>query len=234
MARVDLSTDLSIVPGPSPVAGIRAVNRRPVPTGDKRTGWRLSPEGLVLRVFAQQNPRRTHLLFSQTGKLLEYQLVDTQDFRARGSRGLEREVARVRRLEHVFASWLEREWRGSDQVPSVLFVEDAPGGPSFSARITVFPARELALDADLFVASMCSDDPFSDIAGQIGLFLQADLTDRERELVNHLLLARNIEEIAGRMSVSLHTVRQHLKSIFKKTSTNRQSELILKIVAFLV
>jgi len=234
MARVDLSTDLSIVPGSSPVTGMRPGNRRPVPTGDRWAGTRSSPEDLVLRVFALQNPRRTHLLFSQTGKLLEYQLVDTKDFRARGSRGLEREVARVRRLEHVFATRLDREWRRSDRIPSVLFVEEETGGSSFSARITPFPARELALDADLFVASICSDDPFSDLADQIGLFLQAELTDRERELVNHLLLSRNIEEIAGRMSVSLHTVRQHLKSIFKKTSTNRQSELILKIVAFLV
>jgi DNA-binding CsgD family transcriptional regulator len=234
MARVDLSTDISILPGPSPAAGIRTGSRRSTSANDKRTGRRAGPESLVLRIFALQNPRRTHLLFSQTGRLLEYQLVDTKDFRARGSGGLEREVSRVRKLEKVFAARMEQDWRREDHVPSVVFVEEEVGAPSFSARITPLSARDISLDADLFVVSICSENPFSGLADQIRLFLQADLTDREGELVNHLLLSRNMEEISGRMGVSLHTVRQHLKSIFKKTSTNRQSELILKVVSFLV
>jgi DNA-binding CsgD family transcriptional regulator len=57
------------------------------------------------------------------------------------------------------------------------------------------------------------------------------LTRREAELAHHLLAGRSVERAAGAMNVSTGTARQYLKSIFKKTDTSRQAELVLKLGA---
>lgn len=60
------------------------------------------------------------------------------------------------------------------------------------------------------------------------------LTPAEATIAIHLVRGRSIQTIAARHSLSLNTVRTHLKSIFKKTATSRQTELaalVLRSVA---
>lgn len=57
------------------------------------------------------------------------------------------------------------------------------------------------------------------------------LTRREAELAHHLLAGRPVGRAASAMNVSTGTARQYLKSIFKKTGTSRQAELVLKLGA---
>lgn len=56
-----------------------------------------------------------------------------------------------------------------------------------------------------------------------GLF---DLTPAEARLAKHLASGETLNETAGRLGVSVTTLRTHLKSIFAKTGTSRQSELV--------
>lgn len=53
-----------------------------------------------------------------------------------------------------------------------------------------------------------------------------DLTARELQLVRLLADGHSIESLAESMSISPNTARAHLRAVFSKTSTTRQSELL--------
>lgn len=48
-------------------------------------------------------------------------------------------------------------------------------------------------------------------------------------MTTHLVDGHALAEIAAKMNISIGTVRQHLKSVFAKTGTRRQSELVLRV-----
>lgn len=52
------------------------------------------------------------------------------------------------------------------------------------------------------------------------------LSARERELVGHLMTGVDTKEVARRMFLSEHTVQDHLKSIFSKTSVRNRRTLL--------
>lgn len=52
------------------------------------------------------------------------------------------------------------------------------------------------------------------------------LTPAEARLVVQLLQGQTLQEIAGELGVSVTTARTHLRSVFSKTGTRRQSELV--------
>lgn len=58
------------------------------------------------------------------------------------------------------------------------------------------------------------DDPF------------AGLSNREREILDLLLAGHRTSTIADRLSLSKHTVRNHLKSMFRKAGVHGQAELV--------
>jgi len=53
-----------------------------------------------------------------------------------------------------------------------------------------------------------------------------DLSGREREILAHLVAGDRVPAIARQLFISPHTVRSHLKSIFRKTGAESQSDLI--------
>ena len=52
------------------------------------------------------------------------------------------------------------------------------------------------------------------------------LSKRERDVVTHLLQGHRVVSIAELLEVSEHTVRNHLKSIFRKLNVHSQAELV--------
>jgi len=57
------------------------------------------------------------------------------------------------------------------------------------------------------------------------------LTPAEAKLAVLLTNGFTIENISAELSISAHTVRAHLRSIFSKTHVSRQSELIRLILS---
>jgi DNA-binding CsgD family transcriptional regulator len=56
------------------------------------------------------------------------------------------------------------------------------------------------------------------------------LTRGEAALAVHLVRGKSIEEAAAELFISPHTARTHLKRIFMKTDTHRQTELVVRIL----
>ena len=54
----------------------------------------------------------------------------------------------------------------------------------------------------------------------------AELSHREREVLELLLLGHRVSTVADTLCLSTHTVRNHLKSIFRKADVHSQAELI--------
>jgi len=60
------------------------------------------------------------------------------------------------------------------------------------------------------------------------------LTRGEAQLASILLQGKSIEQAAGDLFISPHTARTHLKRIFMKTDTHRQTELVVRIFSALL
>lgn len=56
------------------------------------------------------------------------------------------------------------------------------------------------------------------------------LTRGEAALAARLVQGRSLEEAAAELFVSVHTARTHLKRIFMKTDTHRQTELVVRML----
>ena len=66
-------------------------------------------------------------------------------------------------------------------------------------------------------------------AERVSVFARAHaLSTREAELLGHLVRGSDTRQVAARMYLSEHTVQQHLKSIFTKTSTNNRRTLLAR------
>lgn len=55
-----------------------------------------------------------------------------------------------------------------------------------------------------------------------------DLSPREREVLGELVAGGRVSDVARRLSISKHTVRNHLKALFSKLAVHSQSELLAK------
>ncbi|MCC8249230.1 helix-turn-helix transcriptional regulator [Saccharothrix luteola] len=64
----------------------------------------------------------------------------------------------------------------------------------------------------------------------LGLLLAAyGLTAREREVCHEVIAGRSTSDIAARLTISAHTVQDHLKSVFGKVDVRSRGELVAKL-----
>jgi DNA-binding CsgD family transcriptional regulator len=59
-------------------------------------------------------------------------------------------------------------------------------------------------------------------------------TRGEAALALHLVRGKTIDEAAAALFISPHTARTHLKRIFMKTDTNRQTELVVRMLTLVL
>jgi DNA-binding CsgD family transcriptional regulator len=57
-----------------------------------------------------------------------------------------------------------------------------------------------------------------------------ELTPAEARITGELLQGHTVEEAAAELGVTVHTARTHLRHVFSKTDTRRQSELVLLLL----
>jgi DNA-binding NarL/FixJ family response regulator len=53
-----------------------------------------------------------------------------------------------------------------------------------------------------------------------------DITDREQEILTLILSGKEDKEIGPLLNISYHTVRSHIKSIYKKCNVQNKIELL--------
>ncbi len=58
---------------------------------------------------------------------------------------------------------------------------------------------------------------------------QYDLTEREKQIVYLIVCGYSNNQIADELYISLYTVKEHIKSIFRKMNLNSRGELIIKV-----
>ena len=56
-----------------------------------------------------------------------------------------------------------------------------------------------------------------------------DLTEREKEVLDHINRGKSNKQIAAELSISENTVKRHVNSIFRKTETQSRHEIVFKI-----
>lgn len=54
------------------------------------------------------------------------------------------------------------------------------------------------------------------------------LSSREREVLSLVARGLRVKDVAGQLSLSHHTVRNHLKAIFRKVDAHSQAELVMR------
>lgn len=116
----------------------------------------------------------------------------------------------------------------------LLAVEEAVDTGPPMARVHLAGGRWLTLRAARIAEPVSTSDGTIAVTlertapqERLALFSRAaGLTARETELLRHLATGTDTRELAGRLSVSRHTVQDHLKSIFAKTSTRTRRALL--------
>ncbi len=81
-----------------------------------------------------------------------------------------------------------------------------------------------AIDTDYYTLLIPSS--VNDFELSLNLITQYKLTKKETLLLSNIISGLTTQEISEKSSISLNTVRSHLKSIYRKTDTNTQSDLI--------
>lgn len=106
------------------------------------------------------------------------------------------------------------------------------GRRDWLASITPYPGclSYLATSAPRVMVRLIEADEHSMLGNYCAQLF--GLTRREMEIAQAMLLGHSLESLARMMRISSNTARVHLQSIFRKTNTSRQQELLMLLVRF--
>lgn len=107
-------------------------------------------------------------------------------------------------------------------------------GAARSVSLMVCPAdvvRETDQQNAAAVTLFISNPDINNLVNESTVAELYGLSEAEASLTRHLIEGLSMSEMAERRSVSEHTVRTQFKSIFRKTDTNRQAELVSLILS---
>jgi DNA-binding CsgD family transcriptional regulator len=95
----------------------------------------------------------------------------------------------------------------------------SPGETGQSEPFAAITQRLQALLTDDNVLSSLADEA-------AGVPTQQSLTPRERDIVRGLVCYRRVSAVADVLGISVHTARNHLKSILRKLNLHSQDQLL--------
>jgi DNA-binding CsgD family transcriptional regulator len=171
----------------------------------------LSAEGKVLQV----NETAAAVLAGQKGLRVT-------------SRGLVAEIpSENQRLQRLIRGAITTgTGKGLDSGGAILI---APGGLKRSLQVLVVPLRTRAVQIgkDVPVAVIFISDPDREPVSEACIFAELfGLTPAEARLARILAAGDSLKDAAEQLAVAESTVKSQLKSIFAKTDTSRQSQLV--------
>lgn len=144
--------------------------------------------------------------------------------------GIESRAGKLKAVTSQDASPLDRLLRGAlaefqTRAASGALPIRRPSGRSWIVKITPVPSGVFPFGLKLPGALVTLTDPDAVVItpAQRQAF---GLTARETELAEKLVNGSTLEEAAAQLGISPNTARVHLRSLFAKTGTNRQVDLV--------
>lgn len=125
-------------------------------------------------------------------------------------------------------------WRGRDSLGAgaEMWIERPSGRRSYFANIVPMSAAEpdSALGDDVAVVLLTDPDADQGAAAD-RVRRSCSLTDAEADLIRLMAEGFTLDEISRERGVTMNTTRTHLKHVFSKTGTGRQSELVAMVLS---
>lgn len=170
----------------------------------------IGPAGRITRLNA-----RAELWLSETGVLHGGRIMPPD-----GPRGDD-----LRRLLEVTT---DPDWREKRLLPPPALLQSRHGG-MLLIDIVRMPREFSSLAAN--AVALLNIRPVLNDTSAAALPERFGLTRREAEVATLLATGSGLDAISHRLGMSIATTRQHLKSIFRKTGTHRQGELIAALTS---
>ena len=144
-------------------------------------------------------------------------------------------MAEVRALTPAARGWqdrLEEVAPGRFAVMVRAAVVGSRSSGAFRAQIHDARGGWLLLRASPLVGADQTAVTFEAASGGqlLGLLLRAyGLTARERDVCDEVIAGRSTGDIAARLHISVHTVQDHLKSVFAKVGVRSRGQLVARL-----
>ena len=120
-------------------------------------------------------------------------------------------------------------WQGRDSFGAggEMTISRPSGKPTYFGYVTALTEADPASTLGDDVAMLLVADPAADQSATADLLRRrCGLTTAETQLARLIAEGLSLEEISRDRGVTLNTTRSHLKHVFSKTGTRRQSELV--------
>lgn len=137
---------------------------------------------------------------------------------------LSKDTAKLKRMIQTIAN-------GEEQESKAFNLSDPDGTTPISVLLFPFITRtntNIARD-NRVVILVASPELYLEITKE-SLMSLYNLTAAEARLVSLLVRDKNLEYIAEQFGTSKHTIRSQLKSVYEKTGTHRQAELVRQVI----
>jgi DNA-binding CsgD family transcriptional regulator len=126
-------------------------------------------------------------------------------------------------LFSVLASVVDRVVRSDEDEPAWQGTLQSPGGRVLACEVTRLPKVEFLPGTVLVLLQYLVSEP----ARRLDAFCSThNLSPREKEVVKLLVEGLTTTAMADRLGISPHTVRDHLKNLYRKTATRSRGELL--------
>jgi DNA-binding NarL/FixJ family response regulator len=133
------------------------------------------------------------------------------------------------RVRHLLAAVLAPADGGL--LAPVLLPRPSARRPYAMRACRLEPGLELEPDWGALAALFLSDPEARSRPSEAMLIALYDFTQTEARVAAHLTVGLSVNDVAETLRISRNTVHHHLKSIFRKTDTTRQSELVSLILS---
>ena len=172
------------------------------------------------------------MILDAGGRLLESNAVAEGLLRTEPSVFRDREgVLRLRGKAGIqLSSWIRHGRPKGGPTEGVIHVERLHKQP-LSLLIALMPEAATTWCGFNYRWMLFWFDPEAEIEASVALLVTGmGISEREAQIASLLAAGYQLQQVAGRLGISVHTARVHLKSIFSKTGVRSQAELVRRVM----